>query len=365
MDFFQSSRKWRQGLRAALIELTRLQPARGNWQLPLAAALATGIPLLLAASQDVLALGLPASLGGLALLYLPQAPVADRIVHLMACAFGLLAAYALGALGQQVPAFTIPVLMLCTAMASMGCSFYGVAPPGVLFFVMTASIAAYTPVHAMQGMANVGLFGMGCVLAVALGAAYSLQQHLATPVHQTAPRRDHDFDDIVSDAVVIALATGLSLTVATLLQLDRPYWVPVSCVAMFRATSLQNLWIRHLHRNLGTAVGVVFFWALANLQLGAWGMALVMIALTFCIESFVARHYGIAVALITPYALLMAEAAQLAQHSPYALMQARFIDTVVGATIGLVGAACLHMPRVRGAIVLWLRRLRTTTLRTP
>lgn len=285
------------------------------------------------------------------------------MARLMACAFGLLACYIVGALCQLMPAVTIYVLSACTAAASMACRYYRVPPPGVLFFVMTGSIAAYAPAPGLQWMTSIGAFGMGCVLAVTLGVAYSLQQHLAAHASptQAASGEHFDFDEVVTDSVVIALSVAASLAAAAMLHLQCPYWVPVSCVAMFRATSLEGLWIRQAHRIAGTTLGIFLFWIVATLQLDAWGVALVMTALTFTVESLVVRHYGLAVAFLTPYALLMAEAAQLAQRSPSVLMQARLVDTVVGATIGLAGGACLHTPRIRAAIGQWLRRLRFRT----
>jgi hypothetical protein len=38
-------------------------------------------------------------------------------------------------------------------------------------------------------------------------------------------------------------------------------------------------------------------------------------------------------------------------------MQARLVDTVLGAVLGLAGAACLHGPRFRAGVAAGLRRL--------
>ena len=80
-------------------------------------------------------------------------------------------------------------------------------------------------------------------------------------------------------------------------------------------------------------------------------------ALTLVIETLVVRHYLLATVFITPLTILLAEAAQMPMAAPRGIMQARLIDTVVGAVIGLAGAACLHSPRFRAAVGVVLRRL--------
>jgi hypothetical protein len=43
--------------------------------------------------------------------------------------------------------------------------------------------------------------------------------------------------------------------------------------------------------------------------------------------------------------------------APQGLMQARLVDTVVGAVLGLACAACLHSPRFGAVLGAGLRRL--------
>lgn len=55
------------------------------------------------------------------------------MVALMACAFGMIACYALGVLGL--------ISMLVTTV----CRYYLLGPPDSLLFIMAASIGVYTP----------------------------------------------------------------------------------------------------------------------------------------------------------------------------------------------------------------------------
>ncbi|WP_182915724.1 hypothetical protein [Massilia cavernae] len=126
-------------IRTELAHLTTIQSSDRAWQLPLAAALSTGIPLLVAAYFDHLAFGLVGSIGGLVFLYLPNTPMHHRMVQLMACAFGLAACYCLGLLCHFVPYLVVPMLVILTILVTMICRFFGMGPPGSLFFVMAAS----------------------------------------------------------------------------------------------------------------------------------------------------------------------------------------------------------------------------------
>lgn len=59
-------------MRAEWRHLTTINASDRRWQMPVGAALASGLPLLVGASFDHLDYGLVSSLGGLVFLYLPD-----------------------------------------------------------------------------------------------------------------------------------------------------------------------------------------------------------------------------------------------------------------------------------------------------
>ncbi|NML48208.1 FUSC family protein [Ramlibacter sp. G-1-2-2] len=347
------------GLRAFLARewrhLAVVNASNRPWQMPLAAALASGLPLLIAAWHGQVGQGVAASLGGLAFLYMPATPLSHRMAWLMACAFGLAGSYTLGLLCHLLPALVVPMLALITILVTMVCRFYAVPPPGSLFFVMAAAIAAYTPVSAAAFAGQVGLVTMGAVLACSIALCYGLW--VDHPRGQP-PAVQRDFGFVVLDPVVIGLFVGLSLAIAQLLGLERPYWVPVSCLAVIQGVTFRAVWTRQLHRIAGTGVGLLLFWALATwLPLDAWTIAIGVTVLTLVVESIVVRHYAAAAVFFTPLALLLAEGAQLGTMLPQGLIRARFLDTVLGCLAGLAGGACLHSPPLREAAERLLRRM--------
>jgi len=339
-----------------LRHLARFDSSDRRWPMPLAAALASGLPILLGAYAGELAYGLVASLGGLVFLYMPHTPLHHRMVAMMACAFGMTACYALGLLGHFFAPALIPILAVLATLVTMVCRFYALGPPGSLFFIMTASIGAYTPVTPLQ-LPLLGLLALGSLLACLIGLAYSVLTLPTQPAKAIAALPPARFDFVVFDAIVIGIFVAISLAVAQLLQLTKAYWVPVSCLAVIQGASLRAVWTKQMHRVIGTGIGLLLAWCLLLLPLPPWGMGLVMMGLAFVIEVLVVRHYGVAVIFITPLTILLADLASLGHSAPSELIHARLVDTILGCCIGFAGALCLHhagFRRVLGRPVRWL-----------
>ncbi len=344
-------------IRTEMHHLTAINASDRRWQMPLAAALASGLPILVGAYLDHMDYGLVSSLGGMVFLYLPDTPLYHRMVSLMACAFGLAACYALGLMSQFLPPLMMPVLSFIAILVTMVCRFYRLEPPGSMFFIMAASIGAYSPVRVLDVPLYVGLLTMGSLLAGLIALFYSvhiLRRQAPKPV---APLPPATFDFVVFDSVVIGVFVGISLALAQILQLDRAYWVPVSCLAVIQGMSLRAVWNRQTQRILGTGIGLLLSWGLLVLPMDKWTIAVMMTVLTFVIETMVVRHYGIAVVFITPLTIFLAEAANLGQGAPALLIRARFWDTVLGCIVGLIGGVCLHSPRFRAVVGRQVRRL--------
>lgn len=357
----QEAGAWRRlGTRVAgeLRHLFAITPSDRPWHMPVAAALATGLPLLIGASLHHLAFGLVSSLGGLVFLYMPATPMAHRMAMLMACAFALTGCYTLGMMSQFIPILMVPAVTLIAIAVTMGCRLYGVGPPGNLFFVMAAAIGAYTPVEVLDVPLRAGLIGMGALLACLIAFAYSLWVLRRAAPQPVPPPRPATFDHVVVESVLIGGSVGVALAVAQGLSLEKAYWVPVSCLAVIQGASLRAVWTKHVHRAFGTGAGLLLAWGLLSLPLGPWTIAATMMGLAIIVESLVVRHYAVAVVFITPLAILLAEAASL-EHggAPGPLMAARFVDSVLGGLVGLIGGGAVHSPAVRGSIGRHLRRL--------
>ena len=349
-------------IRSELVHLLTVHKSDRPWQMPFAAALSSGLPIAIGAYFDHMSYGLISSLGGIAFLYLPATPPHHRMITLMACSFGLAACYTLGILSQFVTPLMVPILAFIAIMVTMVCRFYQIGPPGSLFFIMAAAIGAYSPVDFLQVPLHVGLLIMGSLLAGLIALFYSiliLRRQAPQPV---VPLPQASFDAVVFEPVVIGAFIGISLAFSQVLDLPRPYWVPVSCLAVIQGMSLRAVWNRQVQRVAGTIFGLLISWGLLALPLDSWSIFVMMTVLVFMIETMVTRHYGVAVIFITPLAIFLADASSFGHSSSAALIHARFIDTILGCFVGLMGGICLHTPRFREVVSRWIRRLLPTRL---
>ena len=360
-----SSQRWtelKRLLHAELIRLTTVNASDRRWHMPFAAALSSGLPLLVGAYFGRMDYGLISSLGGLVFLYLLETPMYHRMVSLMACAFAMIASYALGVISHLYPPAMTLTLTFTAILVTMVCRYFHMAPPGSFFFIMAAAIGTNAPGEIMEVPLKVGLLSMGCLLACLIAFCYSLAVLRTQPPRAIAPLPAPTFDYVIFDAIVIGAFVGLSLAIAQILQLDQAYWVTISCLAVIQGMSLRAVWEKQLQRLIGTGVGLLLAWGLLLLPLNEWTIALVMLLLAFLIETLIVRHYALAAIFITPMTTLLVEAATIGQTPAATLIAARFWDTVLGCLIGLLGGICLHSPRFRAVLGRQIRRLTPSRL---
>ena len=161
----------RQAAVAEARALLVIQRSDRPWQLPLAAAAASGVPIAVGAAAGEIQTGAIGAVAGLAALYLPATPLRQRIPLIAACTFGMFASFAAGLAAGGSGVAAIGVTSLVAVAAMWFCKVNRLLPPGPLFMVMAAAIAAYLPVGGNSGAGTLGYFAMGCLWAgaVAMG----------------------------------------------------------------------------------------------------------------------------------------------------------------------------------------------------
>lgn len=336
--------------------MTRYTPGARPWHMAFAAALATGLPLIIGAAMGQLSAGLFASLGGLCFVYMPNTELYHRMAVVMVCAFGMTACYTIGVLLHAAPVWMIPSLALMTAVVTMIQRFYAVGPPGSLFFVMPATIGAFTMPIGAPIFEAVGVFSAGTTLAVTVAFFYSIYVIPRSTVQPT-PTSVRNFDFVLVEPVFIGLTAASSLLIAHLLELPRPYWVPVSCIAVMQAATLRDVWRKQISRIAGTIIGVLGALLLVLVPMSDWTAALTILTLLFVIEFLIPRNYALAVIFITPMTILLAETVTAQSAGGSTMVWARLLDTVIGSLVGFLGAALMHHPTSRGALVTLMHRL--------
>lgn len=140
---------------------------------------------------------------------------------------------------------------------------------------------------------------------------------------------------------------------ALLIQLDSPYWVPISTAAIMQGATFRAVWHRNVHRIFGTLIGMGLAWVIFSYSPNAWVLAGTIMLCTFLIEALVTRNYGLAVIFITPMTIIMAEFTA-ASDNIHHLMQARLIDIFLGSCIGYLGGWVIHQTQLFQKLELWL-----------
>lgn len=327
-------------------EFMTIKPTNRPYQFPLAVAVAVGLPLLLGAWSGAMSLASLAAVGAMTIVYVPRTRLARRVATLLAIAFAMIVCHALGQFGQLVPLARVPIIGIVAAVSTLACRYFRVVPPGPLFFVMATAIGAYAPAQLEDMPLRLGIFALGAVGAVIVGFVYSAHI-LRSRAPQPVPPHPHDMVKQAADSLIIGAFVGLSLAVAQILSIEKPYWAPISCMAVIQGLSLRAIWLRQAERIVGTMLGLGLTWVLLVVAADAWSIAIAVIVLTFCIEAAIVRHYAFAAIFITPLTILLAEMAFLGDRTSSALMAARLADTVVGALAGLLGGVCLHSSALR------------------
>ena len=138
-------------------------------------------------------------------------------------------------------------------------------------------------------------------------------------------------------AVRFGVFTIIAAIIAYQFEFKRPFWVPLSCVAVMSGFSIVATYHRAIQRAFGTILGIL----IASLILAAhptgFIIAVFILLLTFITELFIVKNYGLAALFFTPNALLMAESTSQGSFSFSYFASARLIDILIGIVIGLIG----------------------------
>ena len=333
-------------IQAEFKALFHFNESKRLWHIPILAGICVGLPLFIGLALDQMADAMFASMAGLVILYLPNTSLANRMITLLACSFGFMFSFMVGTIVSFNPLYLSPVFALFAMGLNWTANYLNMAPPRGFFFIFLASIASCIPVDPIEIPHRLGLIGLGTMISTLLAFLYSLLVIKKYPPNNTLVLEKSSHTNILESAIV-GLFTGISLVVAHLLELDKPYWVPVSCLAVMQGGNLKHIWQRSVHRISGTFIGLGVFWLLLQLDLTPLMVCISITILQAIIETLVTRNYGLAVIFITPLTILLAEAGSESLANPDITVAARFWDIVLGSIIGAIGGWIIHNKQIR------------------
>ncbi|MFI5780589.1 FUSC family protein [Nocardia sp. NPDC051570] len=160
----------------------------------------------------------------------------------------------------------------------------------------------------------------------------------------------------------VALGGVAAGWVSMALGVERPYWAVLTAAATYVANTALT-WQRAVLRVLGSLGGVLLFTALVPLLDSAVALVAVSLICMLLVEATISRNYGLAMVFVTPMALAMSE---FVIHIPaHRLVLDRWLDTCVGAAVGIVVCFLIPNRRVSGRVETALRDLETVTGSAP
>lgn len=333
-------------------ELFKINNSNRPWHMPVCAGISAGGPVIIAASLGMpMITGAIGSMGGMVFLYMLNTPLYHRVIALMACCFGMIVTFISGAFTHIMPSMIPLTLGVITVVATMIVRYYQVGVPGNFFFLMTATLATYMPFPPTKLIEASGYFSLGCMWAFSIAFVYSL---VLLKFKKPEPIKEivyEGFDNVILDSLIIGFFVGFSAWFAGVVGFDKPYWVPISTLAILQGMTLRSKWTRQIHRISGTIVGIVLAYFLLLVPFREYQVGILIAVLACLVEVFVVRNYGLAAIFITPLTVYMAEiSGVVGEGSSTHLIVTRLSDIALGSVIGFVGGICLHSVKFRNII---------------
>ncbi|BFM01586.1 hypothetical protein Psyaliredsea_02330 [Psychrobacter alimentarius] len=257
-------------LSGELSHLLTVNRSKRPWHMPIIAAIAISFPVFVGAYFEALPSGIKASLGAMIILNTPLVgKLPYRLVTVMAWGFAMSLCFALGLMAQHIPALILPIFTLMAFGVVILGRYYRQPPPAGLFILMAGAIALFIPLPLEDIMPATGLVMLGSGFAIVLSLLYSMFL-LATRPSTPTPTYSYE-PDTIAESIIVAGFVSLALFVTLVLNLSNPYWAAISCFLIIQGIHLRTVWIKQIHRLLGTIVGVGLAGWMLSWNLSIWG----------------------------------------------------------------------------------------------
>lgn len=336
-------------IRQSFTNLFVFKEVQRPWHMALLAACCVGLPMIIGLMAGNFRGGLLAGQAGLMILHLPAAPLKIRIRTLLRVSPAFLISFTLGLLFSFNEIIGMALFFVFVFLAHYTALYFRLRAPGSFFFIMLCAVSICQPFSPGTILVKLGFFSLGVCSTVILGTLYSL---VTNPLVKPADEKNPAFlpeKNIVHVAITMSAFVGGSLFVARILQLENPYWVPVSCLAVMQGLSAVHARQRSFQRIMGTFIGLGVTWLLVSLNFNRVAIIGCIITLQFIVELVLARNYAVGILFVTPMAILLTEAALPSIRDPQGLILARLFDITIGSIIGLAGGWTMHHERFNKA----------------
>lgn len=337
----------------------KFKPIQRLWHIPVLAGISVALPMFVGILFGNPKNGFIAGCTGLLILYLPfhSQSFAKRMVTILACAFGFMISYAIGIVFSFNPWISSVVFALFAIFAHWTAKIFRVKPPGSFFFIMLCAIASCQKFDLSQIPVKIGLISLGALSTCTLAFIYNLiVLKDYSYIDKTENEQAHNKYAYLTEAIIIGISLLASMATAHLLAFKNPYWIPISCLAVLQGVNVMHVWTRSIQRIIGTLLGLLLCWFLISHFNTPIAIAVIILMLQITIEFFIVKQYTWAVVFITPLTILLAEGSNGVISTPDILLKTRFIETFIGAIIGMIGGYFIYHEKIKRLAILQLKK---------
>lgn len=289
-------------------------------------ALGVGIPtvvLLLAGRPELV---IDAVFGGFAGMYGRGADRATRLRHQSTAGALLVAGVGLGSALSAVQSPEAALVLseaLFAGLASLAADRAGFRPAGPFFALF--AFGACAALDRADPFAATAVALASAAFALAVGASSPrAAARPPQPLRAALPslRRASGYAIAVAASGLAALAIGIG----------HPHWAMAGAAVPLSAPGISGRLRRGIHRVVGTLAGLCLTAAIFAFHPSTLAMGVLVVALQFPTELFMARHYALALFFFTPLILIMTRLAL--PGTAQAMITDRAVETVLGVMVG-------------------------------
>ncbi|PKZ40885.1 FUSC family protein [Kytococcus schroeteri] len=323
----------------AVREMLQVAPGERDLVPAVRIALSVAIPLVVLVATGHKDLSIYASFGAFTSLYARHRPTRERLRDQLRAGSMFVVSVGLGALVALSGAGDWAPLVLTALVAGVGSALaagWNLHPAGALFFMFASgAVASMGPDAVAPPLLAMGVAAASATLSVVLGVLWRYvgegPRDVRTP---PAPADPLTRAQLVAHGGRFLAASTLSGLLGAASGMSHAYWAQIASAAPIAAPTHRARLQRGVQRMIGTIGGVGVTAFVLSMQLQVWHLVVFVVLFQWLAEMFIGRNYSVALLFVTPLALLMIQLSHPTDTSD--LLQARAIETVIGALCGMV-----------------------------
>ena len=330
---------------SALQQVFAFGPARRDHIPATRIMISVGLPLGILVLLGRPDLTIYAAFGAFTSLYNRNELLKMRMMHQLQSGFLIVGSVGVGILLSASGASSWGVIVggsIVAAITTLGGIYWGLRPPGPLFYIFASAAIGSIPYQG-HGWLAFGIALASSLLSVALSLlGYALGEGRGELVSPPVPHHGLTFIEICKRSAIYGAAAFVAGAAGELAGISHAYWAMVASAAVLVGPSATVRYLRAAQRVIGTLGGVLITAFFVSMHPDPWHVVVLVVAAQFIGEIFVLRNYAFTMLFITPVAMFMIHLVK--PFTSYELLTDRFLETAIGAAIGIIAVLVTPSP---------------------